>query len=245
MTKKEIEEVRNLYKYYLKMQKMVNELKDRTLEYKTSEELLKSIPYKDIEKIKMEDAKKVLRRIYIEKAKKAGQLFNIKVYMGSYYYYDGSDSNEFSYEDDLLVLENDPRAVYRVFRDIESEMAGRGTNGDFIYYSDSENLRKYEQENTIIVSPNEEIKKSIIDASKYSDSERFHGVNRWIGVNGDMDLSIKFNRKSDVELFGDFTPLQDYFFDLLMNVEPEEAVDVLIKKYKPYRNFYDYNSIEK
>lgn len=217
MTKEEIEEVRDLYKKYKK----------------------------DNEKTKAEDDNEILRKIYIDKAKESKELFNIKVYMGSYYYYNGIDSDEFSYLNDILTLENDPRAVYRVFCDIESTWNNREEIGEFIYYHEKEKLEEYEQKNTIIVVPNEEIRRSIIEASKYSDFERFHGVNRFFGLYGSMDKSIKFNIKGDIDSFGDLVPLQNYFFNQLMNMQPEEAVAQLTKKYRPYRNFYDYNNMKK
>ena len=245
MTNKEIEEVKNLYNEYLVLQKKIIDLKNRTLKFKTSTQS-KLISYEDIEQIKILSKEEALRKIYIEKAKKSKNLFNIKVYMGSYYYYDGPESDEYTDLNDLLTFENDPKAVYRVFCDIENIYDSRNEhNYDTIYYSQKEKFEKYEQENTIIVVPNEDIKKSIIEASQYSDYERFHGIDRYFGLYGNMNKNIKFNIKSDVDSFGDLKSIQDYFFGLLINMEPEEAVVKLTKKYKPYRNFYNYNYLEK
>ncbi len=245
MTNEEIHEVKNLYNEYLVLQKMISDLKDKTLKFKTNTQS-KLISYDDIEQIKILSKEDALRKLYIEKAKKSKNLFNIKVYMGSYYYYNGPGSNEFTDIDDLLTFENDPKAVYRVFCDIENIYDSRYENNyDVIYYSQKEKFEKYERENTIIVVPNEDIKKSIIEASQYSDYERFRGINRYFGLSGNMDENIKFNRKGDVDSFGDLKPIQYYFFNLLINMEPEEAVVKLTKKYKPYRNFYNYTCLEK
>lgn len=245
MTKDEIKDVKNLYKEYLELRKTIMELKDKTSKFKksTQSELITS---EQIEKIEISSKETALRKLYTEKAKNSKNLFNIKVYMGSYYCYDGPDSDEFTDLNDLLIFENDPKAVYRVFCDIENLYDSRRENNcDIIWYSQKEELAKYERDNTIIVVPNEDIKKSIIEASKYSDYERFHGINRYFGLSGKMNENIKFNRKRDIDYFGDFKPIQDYFFNLLINMEPEEAVAQLKKKYKPYRNFYNYNCLEK
>ena len=245
MTNEEIADVKNSYNEYLTLQKMIMELKNKALRFKIDTQS-KLIPYEDIEKIKISQKEEALRKLYIEKAKKSKNLFNIKIYMGSYYYYNGPGSDEFTDINDLLTFENDPKAVYRAFCDIESIYDSRHEHGyDIIYYSQKEEFEKYEQENTIIVVPNEDIKKSIIEASQYSDYERFNGINRYFGLCGTMDENIKFNRKGDIDSFGNLKPIQNYFFDLLINMEPEEAVAKLTKKYKPYRNFYNYTCLEK
>lgn len=245
MTNDEIKDVKKLYKEYLELQKTIMELKNKTSKFKKSTQS-KLITYEQIEKIEISSKETALRKLYTEKAKNSKNLFNIKVYMGSYYCYDGPDSDEFTYLNDLLIFENDPKAVYRVFCDIENLYDSRSEdNCDIIWYSQKEEFAKYERDNTIIVVPNEDIKKSIIEASKYSDYERFHGINRCCGLSGKMNENIKFNIKSDIDYFGDLEPIQDYFFNLLINMEPEEAVAKLKKKYKPYRNFYNYNCLEK
>ena len=245
MTNEEIYDVRNLYKEYLNLYKKIIKLKEEALRVKTGTQL-NLIPYEDIEKIEILTKEAALRKLYTDKAKNSKNSFNIKVYMGSYYYYVGPDSDDFTNINDLLTFENDPRAAYRVFCDIEKIYNNRFESGeDIIPYSNKEKFEKYEEENTIIVVPNKDMKKSIIEASQYSDYERFRGIDRYFGLSGKMDESIKFNRKGDVDSFGDLYTAQNYFFGLLMKMNSEEAVTKLTKKYKPYRDFYNYNCLEK
>ena len=137
------------------------ELKNKALKFKIDTQS-KLIPYEDIEKIKISQKEEALRKLYIEKAKKSKNLFNIKIYMGSYYYYNGPVSDEFTDINDLLTFENDPKAVYRAFCDMESIYDSRHEHSyDIIYYSQKKEFEKYEQENTIIVVPNEDIKNQL------------------------------------------------------------------------------------
>lgn len=245
MTNNEIIEVKKLYNEFLILQKKIMELKNESLKLKR-DALSKIIPYNYIEGLQTQSKEVALRKIYTDKAKQSENSFNIKVYMGSYYYYDGPDSDDFTDLNDLLTFENNPKASYRLFCDIEKIYDSRQEhNYDIIDYFRKEEFEEYERKNTIIVVPNEEMKKSIIEASKYSDYERFHGINRYFGLYGNMDKSIKFNIKSDVDCFGDLPNIQNYFFGLLMNMEPQEAIIKLTKKYKPYRNYYDYNNLDK